>query len=72
MNNDAELGALGEWAYGAGRKERNLVYIKVGSGVGAGLVIGDRIYLGSTGMAGEIGHITIQEKGPLCTCGNYG
>jgi len=72
LNNDAELGALGEWAYGAGRRERNLVYIKVGSGVGAGLVIEDHIYRGSTGMAGEIGHITIQEKGPLCTCGNYG
>jgi glucokinase-like ROK family protein len=72
LNNDAELGALGEWAYGAGRRERNLVYIKVGSGVGAELVLGDHIYHGTTGRAGEIGHITIQEKGPLCTCGNYG
>ncbi|HEX7976802.1 MAG TPA: ROK family transcriptional regulator [Anaerolineales bacterium] len=72
LNNDAELGALGEWAYGAGRGERNLVYIKVGSGVGAGLILDNRIYRGATGTAGEIGHVTIQENGPLCTCGNRG
>lgn len=72
LNNDAELGALGEWAYGAGRNERNLVYIKVGSGVGAGLILDNRIYRGATGTAGEIGHITIMEQGPLCTCGNRG
>jgi glucokinase-like ROK family protein len=70
--NDAELGALGEWAYGAGRGESNLAYIKVGTGVGAGLLLDGRIYRGTTGTAGEIGHITIEENGPLCTCGNYG
>jgi len=72
LNNDAELGALGEWAYGAGRGERNLAYIKVGSGIGAGLIINQQIYGGTTGSAGEIGHITIEENGPLCTCGNRG
>jgi glucokinase-like ROK family protein len=72
IGNDAELGALGEWAYGAGRGESNLAYIKVGTGVGAGLLLDGRIYRGTTGSAGEIGHITIQEDGPLCTCGNYG
>jgi glucokinase len=72
VRNDAELGALGEWAYGAGRGERNLAYIKVGSGVGAGLLFNGQIYSGATGSAGEIGHITIQENGPLCSCGNYG
>jgi glucokinase-like ROK family protein len=72
IGNDAELGALGEWAYGAGRGERNLVYIKVGTGVGAGLMLDGRMYRGTTGTAGEIGHVTIQENGPLCTCGNYG
>lgn len=72
IGNDAELGALGEWAYGAGRSENNLAYIKVGTGVGAGLLLDGRIYHGATGTAGEIGHITIQENGPLCTCGNYG
>ncbi len=72
LNNDAELGALGEWAYGAGRGETNLAFIKVGSGIGAGLIINQQIYGGTTGSAGEIGHITIDENGPLCTCGNHG
>ncbi len=72
VSNDAELGALGEWAYGAGRGVNNLAYIKVGTGVGAGLLLDGHIYRGTTGCAGEIGHITIQENGPLCTCGNHG
>jgi glucokinase-like ROK family protein len=72
LGNDAEMGALGEWAYGAGRGESNLIYIKVGSGVGAGLLIDGKIYRGTTGCAGEIGHITIEENGELCSCGNHG
>jgi glucokinase-like ROK family protein len=72
LNNDAELGALGEWAYGAGRGEKNIAYIKVGSGVGAGLILNQQIYGGTTGAAGEIGHLTIDENGPLCNCGNHG
>lgn len=72
LGNDAELGALGEWAYGAGRGERNLVYVKVGTGIGSGLLLDGQIYRGSTGSAGEIGHITIEENGPICSCGNRG
>ena len=72
LNNDAELGAIGEWAYGAGRGERYLLYIKVGFGVGAGLLIDGQVYRGATGSAGEIGHITVVDQGPLCTCGNRG
>ena len=72
LNNDAELGALGEWAYGAGRGERNIAYIKVGSGIGAGLIMNKQIYGGTNGAAGEIGHLTIEENGPLCNCGNHG
>lgn len=72
LNNDAELGAVGEWAYGAGRGEQNVVFVKVGSGVGAGLLLDGKIYHGATGAAGEIGHLTIDENGPLCACGNYG
>jgi glucokinase-like ROK family protein len=72
IGNDAEYGAVGEWAYGAGRGVRNLVYLKVGSGVGAGLFLEGRIYQGTTGCAGEIGHITMLEHGPLCSCGNRG
>jgi glucokinase-like ROK family protein len=72
INNDADLGALGEWAYGAGRGEKDLAFIKVGSGIGAGLIINQQIFVGSTGSAGEIGHLTVDKNGPLCTCGNYG
>jgi glucokinase-like ROK family protein len=72
LNNDADLGALGEWAYGAGRGEKDFAFIKVGSGVGAGLIINQQIFVGATGSAGEIGHLTIDKNGPLCTCGNYG
>lgn len=72
VNNDAELGALGEWAYGAGRGEKNITYIKVGTGIGAGLIFENKIYHGTAGAAGEIGHTTIDEKGPQCTCGNFG
>lgn len=72
LNNDAELGALGEWAYGAGRGGKNIAYIKVGSGIGAGLILNNQIYGGTTGAAGEIGHLTIDENGPLCNCGNHG
>jgi glucokinase-like ROK family protein len=72
LDNDAELGALGEWAYGAGRFEPNLLYVKVGYGIGAGLLLNGKIYSGATGSAGEIGHITVQVSGPRCTCGNQG
>ena len=72
LNNDAELGVLGEWAYGAGRGESDLAFIKVGSGIGAGLLLNGQIYHGATGSAGEIGHLTIDENGPLCDCGNAG
>jgi glucokinase-like ROK family protein len=72
LNNDAELGVLGEWAYGAGRGEEHLAYIKVGSGIGAGLLLNGQIYQGATGSAGEIGHLTIDENGPLCDCGSTG
>ncbi|NED90430.1 ROK family transcriptional regulator, partial [Streptomyces sp. SID11233] len=72
VDNDANLGALGELVWGAGRGVRDLAYIKVASGVGAGLVIDGRIYRGPGGTAGEIGHITLDEAGPVCRCGNRG
>ncbi len=72
LNNDAELGALGEWAYGAGRDSQNVAFIKIGTGIGAGFILDNRIYQGANGSAGEIGHITVEEDGPQCLCGNYG
>ncbi|MBM9507355.1 ROK family transcriptional regulator [Actinacidiphila acididurans] len=72
VDNDANLGALGELVWGGGRGVKDLAYIKVASGVGAGLVIDGRIYHGPGGTAGEIGHITLDESGPVCRCGNRG
>ncbi|RBM20693.1 MULTISPECIES: ROK family transcriptional regulator [Streptomyces] len=72
VDNDANLGALGEFVWGSGRGAGDLAYIKVASGVGAGLVINGQIYRGPGGTAGEIGHITLDESGPVCRCGNRG
>ncbi|MEV1045421.1 ROK family transcriptional regulator [Streptomyces sp. NPDC049916] len=72
VDNDANLGALGELVWGSGRGVKDLAYIKVASGVGAGLVIDGTIYRGPGGTAGEIGHITLDESGPVCRCGNRG
>jgi glucokinase-like ROK family protein len=72
IDNDANLGALGESRYGAGVGVRDLIYVKIGSGIGGGLVMGGELYRGSAGSAGEIGHVSVREDGPLCDCGNRG
>lgn len=72
VDNDANLGALGEVAYGAGRGLTDVVYVKVATGLGAGLVLGGRLHTGSIGIAGEIGHVTVAPEGALCACGNRG
>ncbi|MFI5619383.1 ROK family protein [Streptomyces sp. NPDC051567] len=72
VDNDANLGALGELVWGSGRGVKDLAYVKVAGGVGAGLVINGSIYRGPGGTAGEIGHITLDESGPVCRCGNRG
>ncbi len=71
-DNDANLGALAELFWGAGQGAANLIYIKVATGVGAGLVVDGRLFHGVGGTAGEIGHATIDEQGPICRCGNRG
>ena len=72
LDNDANLAALGEHVYGAGRGEDNMVYITVSTGIGGGLIFGGRLYHGFTDGAGEIGHMTVSPDGPLCGCGNRG
>jgi len=72
LDNDANLAALGEHVYGAGRGADDMVYITVSTGVGGGLIFGGRVYHGAGGGAGEIGHITVMEDGPACRCGNTG
>ncbi len=71
VDNDANMAALGEHRYGAGRGIKNLIMLTLGTGVGGGIIINDKIYHGR-GYAGEVGHITIDPNGPLCLCGNYG
>ncbi|HKW59448.1 MAG TPA: ROK family transcriptional regulator [Candidatus Dormibacteraeota bacterium] len=72
IENDANLGALAELTWGAGRDCSNFAYIKAATGIGAGIVIDGRLLRGATGTAGEIGHTTLDERGILCYCGNRG
>jgi predicted NBD/HSP70 family sugar kinase len=72
VGNDANLGALAEFTWGAGRAAASVVYLKLATGIGAGLVIDGRLFEGAGGTAGEIGHTTIDETGDICRCGNRG
>jgi predicted NBD/HSP70 family sugar kinase len=72
VENDANLGALAEATLGAGRGLQHVFYLRVASGIGAGLVIGGRLFRGAAGMAGEIGHVQVRSDGVLCRCGNRG
>ena len=73
MDNDANVGALGEALYGAGRGYRPLFYMTLSTGIGGGIITsGDSIYRGADSYAGEIGHLTIRPDGPECLCGSRG
>jgi predicted NBD/HSP70 family sugar kinase len=72
VDNDANLGALAEFSLGAGRGAQDIVYVKVSSGIGSGLILGGRLHLGATGIAGEIGHVQVRADGAVCRCGNRG
>jgi glucokinase len=70
--NDASAAALGEHRYGAGQGVKNLVLFTLGTGIGGGIIIDDKLYLGAVGGAGELGHMTVAADGPVCGCGNTG
>ncbi|HAW60418.1 MAG TPA: hypothetical protein DCW86_03015 [Actinobacteria bacterium] len=72
VDNDANVAALGECRYGAGERSSNLVFIILGTGIGGGIIVDGKIYRGTRGYAGEIGHMVIDPRGPLCGCGNHG
>jgi predicted NBD/HSP70 family sugar kinase len=72
LGNDAAFGALGEMTYGAARDFSDFIYVKASNGIGAALVLNGRLYRGSQGMAGEIGHTQIDPTGAWCRCGNRG
>ncbi len=70
--NDATSAAAGELAYGAGKKYSHFALITVGTAIGGGLVLGGRVYRGSRGFAGEIGHLCVNPRGLWCSCGSRG
>lgn len=72
IDNDVNVMALGEVSLGAARGVRNLISVKIGTGIGAGIICEGRIYRGSNGCAGDIGHICVDKDGPVCSCGNRG
>jgi predicted NBD/HSP70 family sugar kinase len=71
-DNESNLGALAELWAGAGQRLNDFVYVSSPHGVGAGIVFHGRLYRGAHGYAGELGHVTVDPDGPLCTCGNRG
>jgi predicted NBD/HSP70 family sugar kinase/biotin operon repressor len=72
VDNDANLGALAELHWGAAAGRRNVAYLKVSTGIGAGLIVEGRLFHGAGGMAGEIGHAIVDEQGAVCRCGKRG
>ena len=72
VDNDANVAALGEWRFGAGRGVADMLYVTVSTGVGGGWILDGRPYRGAGGMAGEIGHMVVDPNGPLCLCGKRG
>ncbi len=72
VDNDANVVALGEWSFGAGRGTQHSVCVTLGTGVGGGLVMNGRLVRGAIGSAGEIGHTSIALTGPPCACGRRG
>jgi predicted NBD/HSP70 family sugar kinase len=72
VDNDANLGALAEVMFGVARGAGDVIYLKVSSGIGAGVVMGGRLQRGATGLAGELGHVLADPGGRVCRCGNRG
>lgn len=72
LENDANAAAYGEYKIGAGRGSRDLFYITIGEGIGGAIILDGKLWIGASGFAGEVGHITIDTEGAECQCGNTG
>ncbi len=72
LENDANAAAFGEAWLGAAKHVSNMLMVTLGTGVGGGIVLNDQIWHGMTGMAGELGHVTVDPNGPVCGCGSHG
>ncbi len=72
VDNDVNVGTLGEYAFGAGQGVKSLVGIFVGTGIGGGIILDGKLYHGANKTAGEVGHMIVKANGPRCGCGNFG
>ena len=72
LDNDANCATLGEWWLGAAKGAQNVIGFTLGTGIGGGIILEGRLYHGSSDVAGELGHTTIDTNGRRCSCGNYG
>jgi glucokinase len=72
LGNDANLAALGEWKFGAGRGTNHLIYLTISTGIGGGVITNGKLLLGARGLAAELGHVTLDLRGPRCSCGQLG
>jgi glucokinase-like ROK family protein len=72
VDNDVNIMALGEKHAGIARSADDFLFVKIGTGIGCGIVIGGEVYRGVSGSAGDIGHIRVDDSGPMCLCGNTG
>lgn len=72
IENDSKLAALGEYRFGAGVESDPLLYLTIGTGIGGALIINGEILQGSHGLASEMGHMTVDPSGPMCSCGKRG
>ncbi|HEY44427.1 MAG TPA: ROK family protein [Anaerolineae bacterium] len=72
VGNDANLAALGEWRFGAGQGTSDLIYLTISTGIGGGVIIDNKLLIGSWGLGAELGHMTVEPGGPICSCGQLG
>src|SRR3954453_18861552 len=72
VDNDVNIMAIGERYGGVGRSVDNLLFVKIGTGIGCGIYLHGEVYRGTDGCAGDIGHIQLDSHGPVCSCGNVG
>ena len=72
IDNDANMFAVGELLYGAGKGHKNFIMLTLGSGIGGGIIINEKIFRGDRGFAGEVGHIIVEPDGVACGCGSHG
>jgi glucokinase len=72
VNNDANMAAFGEYKCGAGQGAHSLIFLTIGTGLGAGIILEGKLWRGKCGFAGELGHVTVNPEGEKCNCGGQG